>query len=298
MFSGPNKYNGYSDDSDEEGSNLAKQNKLGTFDSKQGIHVNPKTIDLAPNVSEGKEEEREYMPADLARGHIKDMANRMKLMNSKHLKMLDEVSASYENIQKDKQRSYQETIEQLKLKAVERLQFQKKAMNNLEDELRNSHEMARKREQEWNKKFQQTQSKLEKLTLQRQTLLGKVSKVEEEKQRLINQSEHERAQAMFLTRYRADNDNRLRRLEEETNRMEDRMEEMMEELQDAKNSERLKKKDLKETKYQLQLRSKELADALAALNTEQGRTYNEVQEDRKVKHTYIHNPLNNPLNNP
>jgi chromosome segregation ATPase len=258
----------------------------GPYDHHAGVNLNNQTVDMVPLKSSAKEHERAYIPTDIAQKQIDEMAAKMKAMNIKHQGMMEQVVSAYEAIQKDKHRLYLETIEDLKLKAVERLQLQKAAMNALEEEIKNVHELARKREQEWVKKQSQAQEKLEKLTSQRQTLLGKISQLEEEKLRLTNQSEHDRAQTLFLQKYRADSDSRVKRLDEESLRHEERMEELVEELQEIKNADRIRKKELKEVRYQLSQKITQLNSALEQIEQVETKARQVQEGDLKFGQLY------------
>jgi hypothetical protein len=76
-----------------------------------------------------------YMPVEAARQQIDDMAARMKDMSSTHLAKLQDVCKSYEEIQRARNQAYENAVEALKQKALERLHYEQKKYHELEGKL-------------------------------------------------------------------------------------------------------------------------------------------------------------------
>lgn len=93
------------------------------------IDADDQIADLGAQFADG--EEKSYIPLDLAKVRVQDLANELASMKRRHLSVIDKITKTYEELATENRDSYQDIIDQVKERANRAIKSHKKTIIQL-----------------------------------------------------------------------------------------------------------------------------------------------------------------------
>lgn len=133
--------------------------------------------------------EQAYIPLSLARRRIAQLSAELQSMKKKHLQVVDDISASYEEVIRDNRESFEKTLQQFRDKAQQKLGEQKGIAVAAHERLRAVEATVKQRADEWLMQEQQLRKEIEDLLREQDKLLKRIKDAADAAE--AEQSQHE-----------------------------------------------------------------------------------------------------------